>query len=207
MSDPHLSTTELVRWRDEGAGDRDRIVAHIAACAACRRAAADLERERPAGGAATRFKAEDFVAAGYRTGSAGHRSPWRSRAVSLAAAAAILLAVIAVPSLLRDRSNATLRGGDARVVLVGPVDAEIPAQDLAFEWRAEPGVDRIRLTVIAVDQPGTPLIDREVSGSRYAPTDEERARLRTGRPLHWFLEYRDTGGATGTSPSARFSLR
>lgn len=48
MADAHLSSAELVAWRDAGTGDRDRIVTHLAACAACRHAAAELERERPA---------------------------------------------------------------------------------------------------------------------------------------------------------------
>jgi hypothetical protein len=207
MSDAHLSTSELVRWRDEGLGDRDRIVAHIAGCAVCRRAAADLERDRPAEAAPVHLQADDFVSAGYRAGSHLRPAQWKTRAMSLAAAAAIVLAVTLVPSFLRDRSESTLRGGDARVVLVRPVDADVPAQDLAFEWKADPSVDRIRLTVIAIDEPATPLIDREVSGSRYAPTEDERGRLRTARPLHWFIEYRDAGGVSGTSPSARFTLR
>jgi hypothetical protein len=207
MSEAHLSPSELVQWRDAGVGDRERIVAHIAACAVCRRAAADLERERPAEAAAARFDAQDFVPAGYRAGWRGRRAPWTTRAASLAAAAAIVLAVILVPWFLRDRTDSTLRGGDARVALVRPVDVEIRTPDLAFEWKAEAGVDRIRLTVIAIDAPAKPLIDREVTGSRYVPTDDERGRLPAGQPLHWFIDYRDASGATGTTPATRFSVR
>ncbi len=206
MSDAHLSTTELVRWRDDGEGDRDRIVGHLAVCALCRRAAAELERERPADAAPARFDPKEFVAAGYRAGS---RPPPRAtlRLAYVAAAAVVVLAAVLLPSWLRDRSDSALRGGDASLVLVAPVAATIAAQDVVFEWKAERAVDRFRITIVAIDAPGTPLIDREVSGTRYTPTEEERARLRPGQALHWFVEYRDAGGVVATSPAARFTVR
>ena len=207
MADVHLSSSELMRWRDEGAGDRDVIVAHLAFCAACRRMAADLERERPPESGPVRFQPRDFVADGYRAGSRRVLPAAATRLVYLAAAACFVLAVVFLPSWLRERSESAIRGGGAPVVLVRPVDSTVPSQDLAFEWKADPGVDRFRLHVIAIDDPGKPLIEREVSGTRYEPTQEERSRLQPGRDLHWFLEYRDGGTATGTSPAARFRLR
>jgi hypothetical protein len=208
MADPHLSPSELTRWRDEGAGDRDRIVGHLATCAVCRHLAADLERERPPEDAAARFHPQDFVPEGYRVGS--RRMPGSAlprRLAYLAAAAAIVLAAVYLPPWLRDRSTSSLRGGDAPVVLVRPVDSTVPSQDLAFEWTAASGLDRLRLHVVAIDDPATPLIDREVSGTRYEPTADERRRLQPGKELHWFVEYRGGGTAAGTSPAARFRVR
>jgi hypothetical protein len=207
VSDAHLSTSELVRWRDAGVGDRGRIVAHLATCAVCRHAAAELERNSPAESVPARFDPKDYVQAGYRAGARTPQTRSTVRLAYLAAAAVILLAAAILPLWLRDRSDSALRGGAAAVVLVRPVDATVAVQDLVFEWKAEPGADRFHLTIVAIDEPGKPLIDREVSGNQYTPTDEERARLRPGRALHWFVEYRDPGGGTGTSPAARFTLR
>jgi hypothetical protein len=206
MADAHLSASELTRWRDHGEGDRDRIVGHLALCAACRHAAAELERHRPVDGA-SQFEPRDFVAQGYRAGSPAARSGATRRLVYVAAAAVILLGAVLVPSWWRERSDSALRGGETAVTLVGPVETTVSAQDLAFEWRAESGVDRLRLHVVAIDDPATPLIDRDVNGTRYEPAADERSRLRPGTELHWFIEYRDGGTATGTSPAARFRVR
>jgi hypothetical protein len=207
MSDAHLSTTELVRWRDDGAGDRDRIVGHLAVCAVCRHAAAELEQERPADVAPSRFDPKEFVPAGYRAGARPAAPKTFTRLVYVAAAAVVVMAAVLVPAWLRDRADSTVRGGDTAVVLVRPVDATVALSDLAFEWKAEPGFERFRLTVVAVADPGKPVIDREVTATRYVPTDDERRRLSSGQSLHWFVEYRNAAGVVGTSPSARFTLR
>jgi hypothetical protein len=111
-----------------------------------------------------------------------------------------------VPTWLRNRSESAARGGGPPLVLVSPVDSSVAVQDLAFEWKADAGVDRVRLFVVALDDPAKPIIDREITGTRYEPAPDERSRLQAGRELHWFLEYRD-GSATATSPAARFRLR
>jgi len=206
MSDGHLSRSELIRWRDEG-GAREGIVTHLAGCAACREIAADLERDRPVDAEPQRFHAEDFAPTGYRIGSPQTRkSSWTSRLIYVAAAAGIVLAVVYLPAWLRERSESALRGGEVPVVLVQPVDQAVFVQDLVFDWKAGPGVDRFRLFVVAIDNPAKPIIEREVAGLRYEPTEEERSRIRPGSELHWFIEYRD-GTATVTSPAARFRLR
>src|SRR5687768_47398 len=100
MSELHLSQSELAGWRDRGEGDRDRIVGHLAACAACRHAAAELERERPldAGVQPEHFRSRDFVAAGLR--ASGHLTQGSyvpRRLAYLAAAASLVLAAFIVP--------------------------------------------------------------------------------------------------------------
>jgi hypothetical protein len=209
MSELHLSRSELADWRDQGLGERDHIVAHLAACAACRHVAAELERERPlaAGEAPARFRPRDFVAAGLRAG--GHSAPARAmpsfRLVSLAAAASLVLAALVVPRWLTDTEEAAVRGGIAGIAPVSPVDATVAVDTLAFEWTAGATAGPQRLYVVALEDAGTPLIDRDVTGTRYAPTPEERSRLQPGREYHWFVESR--GAGAGVSASARFRIQ
>ncbi len=204
MADAHLSTADLLRWRDEGAGDRVRIVAHLASCPACRQTAAELERERPADAAPERFDPREFAPVGHR--ALARRAVSRGRLAWMAAAAALVVAAVWVPVALRDGSGSTLRGGAVPVTLVRPVDTSVARREVAFEWTPATGVEVVRLTVTTLDGAATPLIERDVSGTRYVPTDEERGRLQPGRTIHWFVDYREAGGTTGTSPAARFTL-
>jgi len=210
MPELHLSRDELIVWRDEGAGDRDRIVTHLAACGACRQVAASLERLRPPDALPARFVPRDFVARGYsvRPGAAV-RSPWW-RFMPIAAAAAVILAVVFVPAWLRRNqdSASVLRGGDARVTLIRPVDITTPVEELTFEWKAESGLDRARLSAFDLDNAAEPLIRRDVAAAtRYEPTAEERNRLPRGRELYWFVEYGGGGSTSATSPAARFRVQ
>jgi hypothetical protein len=207
MSEPHFSRSDLAGWRDDGVGDRDRIVSHLAVCAACRHLAAELERDRPLdiGVVPGRFRPQDFVSIGLRAGAPSTSPPNVLRRLAyLAAAASLVLAAIVVPYWMRE-SETALRGAVAVVALVQPVDATVALETLTFEWKAGDIAGPLRLYVVALDDPATPLIDRDVSGSRYEPTAEERSRLRAGREYHWFVEYR--GGGAGTSPAARFRVR
>jgi hypothetical protein len=204
MPDAHLSTADLLRWRDDGAGDRARIVTHLASCAACRQTAAELERDRQADGGPEHFDPRDFVPTGHRAFTP--RSGSRARLAWIAAAAAVVVAALWIPTRFGDRSDSTLRGSGAPVTLVRPVGAAVNRGDVVFEWTLQTGVEAVRLTVTTLDGAATPLIERDVSGTRYAPTDEERGRLPPGQTIHWFVDYREAGGTTGTSPAARFTL-
>jgi hypothetical protein len=206
MPDLHLSRAELTAWRDEAVGDRRRIITHLAACAACREIAADVERSRPADSGPLRFDPGDFVAHACRAGALvaprGSATRW-----SWLAAAAALVAVALVPMwIARSRESPdVMRGGQAAVALVQPVDVAVSVDELTFEWKGTAGVDRVRLNVVDLDRAGEPLIEREVSGSQYQPSPEERRRFRPGQSLHWYVEL--LGGPGGTSPAARFRVR
>lgn len=207
MAERHLSRAELASWRDHGQGDRDRIVGHLAGCADCRHVAAELERERPldAGEQPARFRSLDFTAAGRRAGVRTDPAVVLPRRLAYLATAAILVvAVVVVPGWLRDQRDSTLRGVAAVVTPISPADATIGIDAIAFEWTATPAAGPLRLVVIALDDAGAPAIDRDVTGTRYAPAPEERARLRAGREYHWFVEYRGAGAGAGVSASARF---
>jgi hypothetical protein len=119
-----------------------------------------------------------------------------------------LLALALVPmwlARLDDRST-TMRGETPLLVPVHPMDVAVTPDELTFEWQGTSGTDRVRLNVVSIDRPGEPLIDREVTGSRYEPTSEERRRFQPGQSLHWYVEARG-GTAGGTSPAARFRVR
>jgi hypothetical protein len=201
MSELHLSRNELNAWRDAGAGDRARIVTHLAACASCRELAADVERQRPAEIGPSRFSARDFVASGYRAGASSVSRRSRQWMWATAAAAVLIIALVPVWLSRVDDADDRLRGGTT-LVPVRPVDTTVSVDELAFEWQ---GADRVRLNVVELNRADAPLIDREVTGSRYEPTAEERRRFRSGQSLHWFVEAR--GGPGGTSPAARFRVR
>lgn len=208
MAELHLSRADLTRWRDDGAGDRARIVAHLASCAACRHLAAELERERPPESDARpeRFRVHDFLPAG--RGAVRRGAPATSRrAAYLAAAASLVLAAVLVPAWLRERSAPATRGGDAVVALTAPIGVTVAVEALRFEWTAQTGAGHVRLVAMALDDTGAPVIDRDVTGNDYVPTEEERRRFATGRDYHWFVEYRGAGAGGGVSPSARFRVR
>jgi anti-sigma factor RsiW len=101
----HLSRDELIQWRDRGnAADRERITSHLATCASCAAAYAELIRTAPATQMPIRFNPEEFVARGY----AVRRDPpqnawpafvtsWKVWASAFSAAMAVLLVVLVAP--------------------------------------------------------------------------------------------------------------
>jgi hypothetical protein len=103
----HFTDIELHRWSQSGPGpDRERIVAHLAACADCARRHAAAIRNRPLQ-AEPAADAQEFAAA-------GRRVPKRGRWVAPLAAAAVLVIAVAIPIAMRRENTANelhLRGG------------------------------------------------------------------------------------------------
>jgi hypothetical protein len=206
MSEPHFSRDELIAWRDDGAGDPGRLVDHLAACEVCRGVAADVARSLTTGSGGERFDLPEFVSRGYRAGSA-KAAPRGASLRILLAAAAVLTVLALVPAWLtrlEERSD-SLRGAPAALVPVRPVDVSISVEELSFEWQGASATDRVRLNVVDLDRPEEPLIEREVTGSRYEPTPEERRRFRPGQSVHWYVEGR--GGSGAPSAAVSFQVR
>jgi hypothetical protein len=208
MADVHLSRREIVDWRDAGAGDRDRIVPHLATCATCRHLAAELERDRPPGSASPeRLRPEDFIAVGRRAAGTPARAFDMPRAaVYLAAAASLVLTVVVLGPRLRESYDPTPRGNESAVVPVSPKDAAVSAASVAFAWDASAAAGTLRLVVTTVDGSGRPVVDRPVTGTHYELTADERQRFERGREYYWFVEYGGAGIGAGTSAAARFRV-
>jgi len=110
----HLSREELVHWRDRGAtNDRDRVVAHLAACGSCAAAYAELTRTAPAIEGPKHFDPADFVARGYAVQRRIRPAPqsmlalsWKVWAGALSAAAVLIVALTGMLVVTRQRRPA-----------------------------------------------------------------------------------------------------
>lgn len=195
----HLSDHELQRWREGHTADRDRIVAHVAACDACGGRLAELVRTAPASGPASTFDPASFRDAGLQTGqwrAGARRGPWRYIPVAAAAAAVIVAVVYFGPA----RRDAVTRGGADAVRLVQP-SGTVDATTLTFTWAGPEGPYGLR-----VFDPGNitePVIARDAATTGYQPSPEERARLRAGVSYRWFVE----SESGQTSAAGRFTVR
>jgi hypothetical protein len=209
----HLSAEELQRWHDRGpVEDRTRVIAHLAECDDCAGRLAELVRTSPVEDVSGILAPAEFAPRAHAMveSSASVSTPVRHRPVfwSLAAAAVLVLAV-GGSYLLRDAPTEApvFRGDTLAVELLQPVTEEIAAADLVFEWRTPDAVGPVRLRVVDLARPDSPVIDRTGVLSGYRPEPAELARLRPGIPYRWFIEYRADAGAVVTSPAGRFEIR
>ena len=150
----HFSEAELRAWSQSGPGpDRERVVAHVGACAQCAAAYADAMR------AASLTRGEvpvaepgdiaDFVNVGYqvpaRSGSVAARPQRRRMLIALAAAAALIVAV-AIPyaRYTREPHDEIRLRGDAVQALapIGTVDA-----GTEFQWSPAAAAASYRLDI------------------------------------------------------------
>jgi len=204
MTDIHLSREDVIAWRDEGRGDRERIVAHLASCASCRHLAAEIERARPAGELPSRFAAADFADAGYRARSRrpGLRSWWRAPVPLTAAAlaAAALLAVLVLPS----RTSAPVPFADdgvrgTSIHAIAPAGTVPPPVE--FRWASPLTADRFLLEVLDAD--GRVVYSTTVTVER-ASGDAALARALTpGVSYSWRVTALSAAGDALTRSAAR----
>jgi hypothetical protein len=196
----HFTDIELQRWRSQGPGaDRARVVRHTAACAACATRYAAAIRVADDAPEVDAGDIHDFVAAGRavgpRTGTPLWRQPW---ALSLAAAAALLVAVVTPRFLSRsDDGPSTLRGG--AVQTVSP-SSTVDGRDLAFVWSSGLASHAARIEVGDADG-AIQSFDAAASPARLPP--DVRERLVPGHDYWWTVTLLDDRGAAITRSARR----
>lgn len=194
----HFTDVELQRWRDNGPeGDRDRVVRHVAECAACARRYAAAIRTHDA--VEPDPDVADFVAAGRRLGSRAApvwRRPW---ALSLGAAAAVAIAIVAPRFASHEEGSpaSVLRGGAVQALTPS---GETSAADLRFGWSSGVSTGRFR---IDIGDANGPIASSEAASSPWVPPAEIRARLRGGVTYWWQVAALDDRGSIVTSSARR----
>jgi hypothetical protein len=193
----HLTRDELTRFRRGETGDRERIVAHLAACDECGALygeVLDAEPPEPA------VVSPALVARGRRAFRAGRRRGdarlWRF-AVPLAAAAAAVVVALLLP---RAREAAPpdpaagLRG--AGLQALAPA-GEVAALDFRWTSALHPAS-----FAVEVREPGAAVVLREVvAGESWQPSAAERAAIVAGRAYEWRVVALDAAGEPLTASS------
>lgn len=212
----HLSREQLLRWHHhEIPEERAAVVGHLATCATCTAALADLIRTDPELAPSSTFAAADFIARGTgfapdATTPAPAVGTWR-RYWPVAAAAVVVLAVASTvwPDRTDSSAVSTTRGGEAAVTLAAPPDDPaqgLDRQELQFRWEATDAVSSARLIIHDLDAPDRPVVQRETADAHYRLSPDESARLQAGVVYRWFVEYRTVDGLQVT-PSWRFRVQ
>ena len=196
----HLTPAELTRWLDEGRADeRERVLLHLASCDACRAALTDLVKTQVSSVESPRFDARDFVVKGhdaYRgtTRRAAHWN-WRPVVAVSGIAAALVLAALVIPPMLRPAGDTgtipvETRGGEVR--LIEPSGrTRVPVE---FRWSSPVAASSYRVSVFDA---GNRVLYMEVSGTERLPVSADlRARLVAGGEYSWSVEALDAGAST-----------
>jgi hypothetical protein len=209
----HFTEIELQRWRECGPGeDRDRIVAHLAACADCASCYAAAIRAHPLETeTVVQDDVREFVTAGYRVPRPGRTFliPAMPRRWIIGLTAAILLFAIATPRLMRRAeppSTPTFRGGG--IYALAPEGA-IAAADVVFVWSSSISTGRYR---IEVGDSSGPIYATETDQSRFPAPGQlrELLRLHPGGEFWWTVTALDTldkGKPLVSSSRRTFTIR
>jgi anti-sigma factor RsiW len=192
----HFTDAELMRWSDRGPGsDRDRVMAHVAACGACAaRYAAAVRTRALADGEAHAEDIHAFTEAGRRIVPPSPRVvPFRQRvawiAIPLAAAAGIVIAVAVSRRDVVPRSDTApvLRGGTLHTI----APSGETTTDARFEWASGASAARYKITVGA---PAGPIYTFIARSSPAAMPDQLRSLLVPGTQYWWTVTALDAGG-------------
>ena len=194
----HLTSDELVRWRDEAApADRERIVGHLAACDSCGAVYAELVRTLPAKNAVGRFTPGDFVERGYRVYRAPRTMAWTVRdwRIWSTAAAAILVVVAGTlwaPSLGR-RNERPPVGPEIRgtsIQAVSPVG--VVSSPSTFRWSSP--VRATTYTLDVRDETDVVVYSTSVREEKAEFPPDLWDRLKPGVRYSWIVTARDRAG-------------
>jgi hypothetical protein len=199
----HLTSDELVRWRDAGSAmDRERVVTHLAACDACGAAYMTLLDTAPVEAPPAVLRRDDFLSRGTLAGGghgrllglAGRRlgRPWRAIA-GLAAAAVLVIALLpglrnTLGTRVPTREPDTIRA--TTLLLVAPVgETTVPFE---FTWRSPVQATRYRVDVMDDDRR---LLRSLTTNEERAPlTPELQSLLIPGARYQWSVTALDERG-------------
>ena len=191
----HLTVEELKAWHEHGsAGDRARVIGHLAECEACRKSLAMMATHEPTA-ASPAISVDDAVRLGYaaRKAALGRWSWLESPLVRLAGVAAVVFLVIWVttPTVNQTRKAPTL------VTSEGPGTAE------AFGWETPVKASKYRVTVR--DDKGVLMFSGETTAPPFRPDASMRSQLQRGQSYTWKVESLDASGTViGESLPATF---
>jgi hypothetical protein len=127
----HFTDLELQRWAKNGPGeDAGRLTEHLAACEECSRRYAQAIRTQPLPEEEAPRDVREFVDAGHRVAHPRPRWMWPA-----AIAAAILIAIVVAPMLLRNQpsENDELRLRGTAVQAVSP-SGVVSSPNFEFKW-------------------------------------------------------------------------
>jgi len=202
----HLTRRDLEAWHaGELDHDRARVIAHLAACAACAEQLANIERQASGNELETAIEMAPFRAAGLRAGAAGQPAAFDWRRLGLAAVLVLAVGSAAYYSMRRDGGGAERGGAHAALTLNAP-SGDVAAGDvLRFTWTGS--VPHTRVIIIDLSTGSEPVIDRAVTGNALELDAADRAKLAAGKPYRWFIEYRDATGVLQSTATMQFRIR
>lgn len=176
------------------------LLDHLALCPTCSqewRLAVELGQQAAPPAAAQPREGGVVVAGNFRQRRV---SPW------MGLAAALLLAAIGLPFLLRESGPSPALRGEKEVAVVdasGPLDRT----SCVLRWRLEPPREGARYAVRAMNEKLEPIADRAgLTAGELALPAEKLARVPPGGLLLWRVEARLADGAVVASPTFRSAL-
>ncbi len=197
----HFTQAELERWRGAGPGaDGERVIAHLAGCAACARSYAEAIRERPLEAGAV-SDVRDFVDAGYRASKAATIPVPRRWLLPLAAAAILVVGSLTFPFLRHEAPAPVLRGSGIQTLAPA---GEVVVDSVVFEWSSGLRAVRFRIEVGSGDRA---IYTNETSASKFPAPEHLKQLLRAGGGYWWTVTALDgAGNAAASSPRRNFTV-
>jgi len=190
----HLSAGELRTWYEQGrAGDRPRVIGHLAECDECRRALSALAMsDTPAVSDSPVISTEQAVPLGYAArqpdASSSAWPRWLRPAYGLAGAAAIVVVVLLATRGGAPAPDDAVRGSE--LVAMTPSGA---AGNLQFKWQSPFAAASYRVTVR--DAKGVLIFEMATRGSEIEPDPTLRGRVVGGESYTWQVTALDRDGA------------
>lgn len=188
----HLTGPELTAWFENGeAASRERVIAHLAECADCRRALSALATAAEVAASAPAITVAEAVPLGYAARKpAAATSGWlawlHQPAVRFAGAAAVIVAVVWLATPTVNNPDA-VRGSE--LLALSPTGSTNAPE---FRWDSPFDAARYRLTIR--DGAGVVIYTTTVITPPVRLDDQARARLTPRASYVWQVEALDESG-------------